>query len=764
MATSRPFTYNPNSLIPGTEKFGGLTVGYPTSGFESTGLQWWNGPDEDLGYVIATTMVDSNGNGTQPTSIPGVFGNVGFNRTKTWMYSEFIDLVNTRYNQSFTGVTDAKLWLESNGKWTSFVDSTGNTINNFIDRVEYNGGVVESESSLSSSVAEIGEDLFNQASLVITPNGYEQSLLFSLKPTNGSGDMVVSRATTATRVNEDGLIEEVPYNLVRESQTYETSSWYKLGGSVTSNVTTSPDGTLTADLFTEGTNTGNHNLQTYYYVVQYVRGKVTFTGWFKPNGRNELFITEANQTGFGARVNISTGNIVSTIGSGTTATIVKNPDGWCFVTIKFNFPNVINFVLSYSLISYNINNPGGTNSYSGDGVSGIYVWGSQLVKGDIVKPYFQTTDRLNVPRIDYTNGVGRLLVEPQRTNLFQWSEQFDNTDVWLKLNCSISANVTISPDGTSTADKIIEDGTSSRKQLVYNGIPAASRTIGYFVFSVFVKKSELDRNILISCTSLERGKGCIIDLNNNIIIGDNITLPNGSGDVVSANVIENKMLSNGWIRVSVLFNTSGTDYVPSIGIVNNNLINYSGDSVSGFYIWGAQLEARATLTSYIPTLGGTVTRNIEVLYLNDLQNKNILSSNWSIYCEFIDYLNSNNNGTFLLGLKNSSGTDWIGLYRNYTALLYLSKKENNGSVSVTQSSVQVSNGNIIKVVIKCDSNTLKVYINGILAYSSTFTNPVLMTNFELAKIGSNSNSTIINSSLAFKTALTDQECINLTTL
>ena len=53
MATSRPFAYNPGTAIPGTTQIVNLAIGTPTNGFESTGLQWWNGPDEDLGYIIA---------------------------------------------------------------------------------------------------------------------------------------------------------------------------------------------------------------------------------------------------------------------------------------------------------------------------------------------------------------------------------------------------------------------------------------------------------------------------------------------------------------------------------------------------------------------------------------------------------------------------------------------------------------------------------------------------------------------------------------
>jgi len=64
MAFARPFAYNPGSLIPGTEQIGELSIGFPISGFTDS-PQYWNGPDEDLGYVIAAPV---SGN-TQPTPV-----------------------------------------------------------------------------------------------------------------------------------------------------------------------------------------------------------------------------------------------------------------------------------------------------------------------------------------------------------------------------------------------------------------------------------------------------------------------------------------------------------------------------------------------------------------------------------------------------------------------------------------------------------------------------------------------------------------------
>ena len=124
MATARPFAYNPppNAVIAGTEQVGSLAIGTPTSGFTSN-PQFWNGPDEELGYVIAKPI---SGN-TQPTPILGVFASVGFLGTKNMSNplseATFVELTNSSFNQNFTGGTEASTWLTSNGYWNSWVSS-----------------------------------------------------------------------------------------------------------------------------------------------------------------------------------------------------------------------------------------------------------------------------------------------------------------------------------------------------------------------------------------------------------------------------------------------------------------------------------------------------------------------------------------------------------------------------------------------------------------------------------------------------------------
>jgi hypothetical protein len=115
MAFARPFAYNPGEEIPGTEQVGGLSIGAPTSGFTNN-PQYWNGPDEELGYVIAQSV---SGN-TQPTPLSGVTASVGFFRSEDLTEGSFITLSETIANQSFANGDEAKTWLNDNGYWTSY--------------------------------------------------------------------------------------------------------------------------------------------------------------------------------------------------------------------------------------------------------------------------------------------------------------------------------------------------------------------------------------------------------------------------------------------------------------------------------------------------------------------------------------------------------------------------------------------------------------------------------------------------------------------
>jgi hypothetical protein len=480
--------------------------------------------------------------------------------------------------------------------WSGDTDIVGldpieTIINAFEERVALDGGTFEAESCLNTTLTDLNNDgLLEEASLVITPNAVEEGKIFSIKPTDGSGDLSVVRATTATEVGSDGVIQDVPYNLFSYSEQFENAYWTKTNGAITPNSIIAPNGTLTADLFAENTATGEHVVLKGNLFQG--TGNYTFSGWVKSNGRN-VRITERNNTAFGATFNLTNGTFSGVTGAGTTVSIQRNADGWCFITINFVFTTSINFQLAYNLTN-DI-----STSYTGNGTSGIYLWGAQLVKGTEPKEYFPTTDRLNVPRLDYSNGsCPSILVEPQRTNLFLRSEEF-NDGYWLKSNSSVVVNQIISPNGTLTADKL-NDSVSNTTHVLFKQSPITG-TNQTVTLSVFAKAGEYN---FCSLSDNTTGKAAF-----NLTTGVNTYSDAG----ITAN--NSVYYGDGWWRLSITF-TVTTARGCTINIQKDGTsdgLTFIGTGTSGIYIWGAQLEAGANATSYIPTVASAVTRNADVI-------------------------------------------------------------------------------------------------------------------------------------------------------
>ena len=211
--------------------------------------------------------------------------------------------------------------------------------------------------------------------------------------------------------------------------------------------------------------------------------------------------------------------------------------------------------------------------------SGTYVGSDGLIK----------TATSDTPRFDHDPSTGKslgLLVEENRTNLLQQSEDYSTT--WTRFNVNASVNAITAPDGTTTADKLVEN-SSNNFHRVRQGI--SSGVTG--TFSIFLKADERNRvNLGTSDTNLIAQ----FDLSAGSIVS-------GTGSIQS--------FGNGWYRCSIssTFTSSG----PYLLLRNSSSEFYTGDGTSGVYAWGAQLEANATFaTSYIPTSGSSVTRSADI--------------------------------------------------------------------------------------------------------------------------------------------------------
>jgi len=119
MATAQPFAYNPSRQpISGTTQSGDFAVGIPVTGFTGS-PQFWNGPDEDLGYVIPQPV--PSGNQPNPLGIPAY---LGFFRSNGFSDSAFLNLVNSISGQNFANSLLAYNWLSDNGYYTDFNPTT----------------------------------------------------------------------------------------------------------------------------------------------------------------------------------------------------------------------------------------------------------------------------------------------------------------------------------------------------------------------------------------------------------------------------------------------------------------------------------------------------------------------------------------------------------------------------------------------------------------------------------------------------------------
>lgn len=205
----------------------------------------------------------------------------------------------------------------------------------------------------------------------------------------------------------------------------------------------------------------------------------------------------------------------------------------------------------------------------------------------------------NVPRLDYSNSTcPSILVEPQRTNLFSYSEQFDNS-FWTKFSSTITVNETTAPDGTTTADKLVEDNTNAN-HLIQQTIVASNTS---YTFSVFAKKAERNWVVLRSVNaSFQNVKAWF-----NIDTGTIGTLQNGATTKITN-------VGNGWYKLEMTIPSFSTGFEFRISVsTGDGVDSYLGTTGNGVYIWGAQLESGSYATSYIPTTSASVTRNADVI-------------------------------------------------------------------------------------------------------------------------------------------------------
>ena len=396
-------------------------------------------------------------------------------------------------------------------------------------------------------------------------------------------EMTFGRACDATRVNPDGLIERVPYNLVQYSNTFSNGAWTKL------NVTQASgqigyDGSSNAWLtsFTAGSTRafGPNIAQT---------GVVTYSIFAKAGTHNFIQLTSSTSSSIYVNYNISATNAsVGNQGAGVVgASIESIGNDWYRCSITFD--NTASSTMWLWIV--NSNTSARASAVSTDG--NFLVQAAQAVEGTTAKPYFPTTNRQDIARIDYSSGTGALLLEPQRTNLVTYDTPSNFSAAvprWTNGTSNPAViNQAVGIYGTETATKYTKTpGNTSADYLYFQQVPVVSGSV--YTVSGYIKLGTASNAVVVI---------------NNTTAWDSV---GGANFVATASGGYNQ-----WKRFEITFTAPASNKV-NIHFGYHMETGVAAQADGTFFIQGVQLELGSYATSIIQTNGTTVTRLADSCY------------------------------------------------------------------------------------------------------------------------------------------------------
>ena len=565
---------------------------------------------------------------------------------------------------------------------------------------------------------------------------------YSIKPTNGDGDFTFSRGSNlaATRVGADGLIEKGRENLLTYSNQFDTT-WNLQSGLTLTSGQSGYDGSSDAWLLKRTASGAQFMSQN-----KSVSGVNTYSVYAKAESGSWMFLIGTASGYPEAYFDLSNGVIGNTAGSSIIeANIESVGNGWYRCSIIFND----------SLSQFRIYPTDGNASPNGT-TEGIYIQDAQLEIGlaatDVIESG-ATTGKAGLledePRFDYSGGATcpSLLLEPSRTNLVEYSEYFGDSS-WLKARSSVSINSdSNSVEGVKNSYKLF-DSTDNGTHIVYNSF---SQTIGQVqCFSVFAKQGNLSKMML--AFEDNDNASAIFDLTNGTATkGLNITTATAT------------LIGDGWYRCSIVFTSLASTGFVRIGVIEGTSRSYLGTGNGSILIYGAQVESNVSYpTSYIPNhSGGSVTRGAETNIVEGISSV-IGQTEGTLYGE-VKFFDTSIDSIISL----SAGT-------NDDRILFI-KKPNNKYVLYVQATTAQLNltttgtfalSDYHKFAVTYKANDFKLYVDGTLELSATSGSvPVGMSQLEFYNpSGSAPFEGNVKQTLVFPEALSDADCITLTTL
>lgn len=229
---------------------------------------------------------------------------------------------------------------------------------------------------------------------------------------------------------------------------------------------------------------------------------------------------------------------------------------------------------------------------------------------------FMESVAANSPRFDYdpvTLQSRGILIEEQRTNLTTFSSQFENAGWVNKARCSVTSDVLVAPDGTTTGDLVAHNIVDSRDW--YIGHPGTLTAGITYCQSVYFKPSDGSMSSLsLYMHSSNFGANIAVAYDK---VSDTVVV--SAGNPLNYGM---EKLPGGWRRMWI---SDTATITATSGYANLCWARSSGTFGAftaqpdpfgeGYYLWGAQLEVGDAPSSYIPTTTAVVTRPADVAFV-----------------------------------------------------------------------------------------------------------------------------------------------------
>jgi hypothetical protein len=596
---------------------------------------------------------------------------------------------------------------------------------------DYTSGTLNVYSGGNQSVSTINvtANAIGQYTAYVDRSGGNNNIIFgSSNSFTGSIDNVsvkevvdfdFDRNSTGTRVNEDYLIEDVPYNLLSYSNGF--NNWSNSGTITRTGGQAGLYNTFDAWLITKGSGGAfirQSNAQA---------GTRTFSVYAKADTATFLLLDIDGSPDAFQYYDLSNG-VLGATGTNANAEIKHCGNGWyrCSVTGNDTYTEVRIYPAEGN------NSVGATNTQ-------LFLQNAQMVKGDKPKDYLKTTDRLDIPRIDYTNGEPSILLEPQRQNFITYSQDYSQ---WSNQTTpTVTSNFGISPEGITNADKITASSNTSAK---YIGFTLATSTV--HTGSVFLKNIDSTQSrVEVFASSYAYP---VIEISWNGYIPSTLSSANATN-------IQYQEYTNNWWRVSYQFTTDS-----SITSYNTYIYPDRVNASKSILAFGSQLEAGSYATSLIHTSGSAVTRSADAA--NNAGNSDLISSTEGVLYTELKILA--NDGTFRVITLNDGTQNNVIEYRyrqvdNQIQFLV----RDGGSVTVNSLILFTNLLEHNKIAFQYKANDFKIFANGReIGTDTSGTVPSGLNQLDFDFAGSSNFYGNVKSLMVFKEALTDLELEKLT--